>query len=151
MDKHQKQYQVIHKLKLKMLTNHWKFRNRCVQTFGSVYHDTNGLNHGPGQDPVVPLERNLYGHLVAETGVWKAIWENPIETWLGENSELWMSLCTSWTGLFLSVYADEIQLAGKKQNIDPMWKLPNRCRFGRTHIFTGSCILGMHSTTIPNM
>ena len=26
----------------------------------------------------------------------KAIWENPIETWLGENSKLGMSLCTSW-------------------------------------------------------
>ena len=25
-------------------------------------------------------------------------------------------------GLFLSVYVDDITLAGKKQNIDPMWK-----------------------------
>ena len=24
-----------------------KFQNRSVQTFGFVYHDTNGLNHGP--------------------------------------------------------------------------------------------------------
>ena len=24
-------------------------------------------------------------------------------------------------GLFLSVYVDDIKLAGKKQNIDPMW------------------------------
>ena len=24
-----------------------KFQNRNVQTFGFVYHDTNGLNHGP--------------------------------------------------------------------------------------------------------
>ena len=30
-----------HKLFLK------KFQNRSVQTFGFVYHDTNGLNHGP--------------------------------------------------------------------------------------------------------
>ena len=28
-------------------------------------------------------------------------------------------------GLFLSVYVDDI-LAGKKQNIDPMWKLPHK-------------------------
>ena len=27
-------------------------------------------------------------------------------------------------GLFLSVYVDDIKLAGKKQNIDPMWKVP---------------------------
>ena len=26
-------------------------------------------------------------------------------------------------GLFLSVYVDDIQLAGKKQNIDPMWNV----------------------------
>ena len=35
------------KWKWKMLTNYWKFPNRSVQTFGFVYHDTNGLNHGP--------------------------------------------------------------------------------------------------------
>ena len=29
-------------------------------------------------------------------------------------------------GLFLSVYVDDIKLAGKKQNIDPMWKLLNK-------------------------
>ena len=29
-------------------------------------------------------------------------------------------------GLFLSVYVDDIKLAGKKQNIDPMWKVPMR-------------------------
>ena len=26
-------------------------------------------------------------------------------------------------GLFLSVYVDDIKLAGKKHNIDPMWKV----------------------------
>ena len=29
-------------------------------------------------------------------------------------------------GLFLSVYVDDIKLAGKNQNIDPMWKLLNK-------------------------
>ena len=29
-------------------------------------------------------------------------------------------------GLFLSVYVDDITLAGKKQNLDPMWKLLNK-------------------------
>ena len=29
-------------------------------------------------------------------------------------------------GLFLSVYVDDIRLAGKKQNIDPMWKVLNK-------------------------
>ena len=29
-------------------------------------------------------------------------------------------------GLFSSVYVDDIKLAGKKQNIDPMWKPLNK-------------------------
>ena len=28
-------------------------------------------------------------------------------------------------GLFSSVYVDDIKLAGKKQNLDPMWKVLN--------------------------
>ena len=29
-------------------------------------------------------------------------------------------------GLFLSVYVDDIKLAGKKENINPMWKVLNK-------------------------
>ena len=29
-------------------------------------------------------------------------------------------------GVFLSVYVDDIKLARKKQNLDPMWKLLNK-------------------------
>ena len=29
-------------------------------------------------------------------------------------------------GLFLSVYVDDIKLAGKKHNIEPMWKVLNK-------------------------
>ena len=29
-------------------------------------------------------------------------------------------------GLFISVYVDDIKLVGKKQNIDPMWKVLNK-------------------------
>ena len=29
-------------------------------------------------------------------------------------------------GLFLSVYVDDIKLSGKKQNLDPMWKVLNK-------------------------
>ena len=44
------------------------------------------------EDPVVPLERILYGHPL--TGLlWERQFEkNPIETWMGENSKLGMSL-----------------------------------------------------------
>ena len=43
-----------------------KFPNRSVQTFGFVYHDTNGQNHGPvWKIQSFFLKRNLYGHPLA--------------------------------------------------------------------------------------
>ena len=41
------QYQLIPRWEWRMHPNYWKFPNRIVQTLGFVYHDTNGLNHGP--------------------------------------------------------------------------------------------------------
>ena len=39
-------------------------------------------------------------------------------------------------GLFLSVYVDDIELAGKKHNIDLMWKVLNKeVDLGGTNIF----------------
>ena len=35
-------------------------------------------------------------------------------------------LYTSEMGLFISVYVDDIKLAGKKQHIDPIWKVLNK-------------------------
>ena len=66
--------------------------------------------------------RSSFGRTV----VGKAIWENPIETWLGENSNWECSFVHREKGLFLSVYVDDIKLAGKKENLDPMWKLVNK-------------------------
>ena len=91
-----------------------------VQTFGFVYHDTKGQNHGP--DTVVPLERNLYGHPLAGL-----LWERQFEKILLPHGWEKVSNCECFfvlreNGLFLSVYVDDIKLAGKKQNIDPMWR-----------------------------
>ena len=78
------------------------------------------------EDPVVLLERNLYGHPLAAL-----LWERQIEKILlkhgwREKSKLGIvslyivkrdsSLC----------FVDDIKLAGKKQNLDPMWKLLNK-------------------------
>ena len=61
------------------------------------------------EDPVVPSERNLYGHRLAGL-----LWERQTEKVLLEHD--WEK------GLFLSVYVDGIKLTGKKQNINPTWK-----------------------------
>ena len=72
------------------IENVWKIPNRNVQTFGFVYHDTNGLNHG--------LVWKIQSFLLCEIfeKIWssfgstvmekqnnlrkKAIWENPMWT-----------------------------------------------------------------------
>ena len=77
------------------------------------------------EHPVVPLERNLYGHPLAGL-----LLERQFEKILLQHG--WEKV-SNWEcpfvhreiELFLSVYVDDIKLAGKKQNIDPMWKLLN--------------------------
>ena len=78
------------------------------------------------EDPVVPLERNLYSHPLAGL-----LWERQFEKILlkhgWEKIPNWECLFVHREkGLFLSVYVDDIKLAGKKQNLDPMWKVLNK-------------------------
>ena len=67
------------------------------------------------EDPVVPLERILYGHPLAGL-----LWEKQLEKILlkygWEKVSDWECLFVHREkGLFLSVYVDDIKLAGKKQ------------------------------------
>ena len=78
------------------------------------------------EDPVVLLERNLYGHPLAGL-----LWERPFEKILLKHGWEKIPNCECFfvhreKGLFLSVYVDDIKLAGKKQNLGPMWKLLNK-------------------------
>ena len=78
------------------------------------------------EDPVVPLERNLYGHPLAGL-----LWERQFEKILlqcgWEKVSNWECLFGHRRkGLFLSVYVDDIKIADKKQNFEPMWKLLNK-------------------------
>ena len=78
------------------------------------------------EDPVVPLERNLYGHLLAGL-LWERQFEKIILKRGWEKVPNWECLFVHREqGLFLSVYVDDITLAGKKQNLDPMWKVLNK-------------------------
>ena len=78
------------------------------------------------EDPVVPLERNLYGHPSGRT-----IMERQFEKILlkhgWEKIPNWECLFVHREkGLFLSVYVDDIKLAGKKENINPIWNVHNK-------------------------
>ena len=74
------------------------------------------------EDPVVPLEWNLYGHPLAGL-----LWERQFEKILLKHGWEKIPNCECLfvhreKGLFLSVYVDDLKLAGKKHNLDPMWK-----------------------------
>ena len=74
------------------------------------------------EDQVVPLERNLYGHPLAGL-----LWERQFEKILLKHG--WEKFSTENVvvnrarGLFLSVYVDDIKLAGKTENMEPTWKI----------------------------
>ena len=78
------------------------------------------------EDPVVPLERNLYGHPFAGLLRERQCEKIPLKYgW--ENVSNWECLFVHREkGLFSSVYVDDIKLAGNKRNIDPVWKVLNK-------------------------
>ena len=110
-----------------MLTNYWKFPNRSVQTFGFVYHDTNGQNHGPVWKTQSFLLSEIFMVIFWQDCLWERQIENILLKHGWEKVPNWECLFVHREkGLFLSVYVDDIKLAGKKQNIDPMWKVLNK-------------------------
>ena len=78
------------------------------------------------EDPVVPLEQNLYGHPFSGL-LWERQFEKLLVKYGWEKVSNWECFFVHRVkGFFLSVCADDIKLAGKKQKIDPMWKVLNK-------------------------
>ena len=78
------------------------------------------------EDPVVPLERNLYRHPFAGL-LWERQFEEILLKYGWDKVSNWECLFVQREkGLFLSGYVDELKLAEKKQNLDPMWKVLNK-------------------------
>ena len=77
------------------------------------------------EDPVVPLERNLKSHLLAGL-LWERQFEKILLKYGWEKVSNWECLFVqSEKRLFLSVYVDDIKVAGRKKNVNPMWKVLN--------------------------
>ena len=69
------------------------------------------------EDPVVPLERNLCGHPLADSSR-KFCWNLDEKKYrIGE-----CLFVHRKQGLFLSVHVDDMKMVGNKQNLAPMWK-----------------------------
>ena len=80
------------------------------------------------EGPVVPFARNLYGHPLAGLS-WERQFEKILLKYHWEKVSNWECFSVNREkGLFISVYVDDIKLTGKKQNIDPMWNVPNKQR-----------------------
>ena len=101
------------------------------------------------EDPVVPLERNLYGHPLAGL-----LWERQFENILLKYGWEKISNCECLfvlreKKLFLSAYVDDIKLTGRKQNINPMWKLLlKEVDLGDPTSFLDHVFSGMYSKTM---
>ena len=75
------------------------------------------------EDPVVPLERNLYGHPLAGR-LWESQFEKIPLTYGWEKVLNCECLFVQRArGLFLSVYVDDIKMDGKTENLEPTWKI----------------------------
>ena len=67
------------------------------------------------EDPVVLLERNLYGHPLAGQ-LWERQFEKILLKYGWKKVSSWECLFVHREkGLFLSVYVDDIKLVGRKQ------------------------------------
>ena len=72
------------------------------------------------EDPVITLERNLYGYPVAGL-LWERQFEEALFELGWEKMPNWECTFVHRTqGLFLSVFVDDIKMAGKKEKMAPM-------------------------------
>ena len=78
------------------------------------------------EDPVFLRERNLYGHPLAGL-LWERQFDKILLKYNWEKVSNWECLFVHREkGFFSAVYVDDIKFAGKKQNINPMWKVLNK-------------------------
>ena len=122
------------------------------QTFGIVYHDTNGQNHGAvSKTQSFLLKRNLYGHPLAGL-LWERQFEKILlQQRLGEGFQLGMLNRTPSRRVILICVCGWHKIDWKEtEHWSDVESTQQRSRFGRTNIFPWSCTLGLHSKSIWN-
>ena len=97
-------------------------KEKCPDTWISLPKSRRPLQWETVEDPVCPLERNLYGHPLAGL-----LWERHMEKTLFKlgwcKVQGWECLYTHREkGLFMSVYVDDFKMVGRKENLADMWK-----------------------------
>ena len=94
-----------------------KFQNSNVQMFRYAYYDTTGQNHWQKWRSRDTSWTKLVRSSIGRFAMGKTIRISFIRTWMGENSFVHRR-----QELFLSKNVDDIKMAGKQQNMAPMWK-----------------------------
>ena len=113
--------------KWRMLPKIWKFQYRSVQTFGFFSRHKWPKSWSTVEDPVVSSWAKPVRSSFSRTNYGKGNLRKILLQHGWEKVSDWECLFVHHEkGLFLSVCVDDIKLAGKKQNINPMWKVLNK-------------------------
>ena len=99
------------------------FRSQNVQTYGYAFQRHKWPRSWSSmEDPVVPHERNLYGHPLAGL-LWERQFEEVLLKLGWEKGPNWECLFVHKKKiLFLSENVDAMKMGGKRQSMAPMWK-----------------------------
>ena len=114
---------------------YWKFQNRNVQTFGFVYHDKNCLNHGPVSKTQLLFLNGICTVILWQDYCVKGNLRKSYCSTVGKRFPIRNAFSyTVNKGLFLSGYVDDLKLAGKKQNVIPMWYSSRKSIWENQHL-----------------
>ena len=150
-EKQRTQYLLIPLVKKEDAPKLMKIPNQNVQTFGFVYHDTHGQNHGPvwktqsfllSEICTVILWQDWYGKGNLRTSCWNTVGRKfPIGNACSYTMKKGYSyLCMWMTSNWLE----------RNKIFSDVERTKQRSWFGRTNIIPRSCIPGMHSKTMWN-
>ena len=104
-----------------------KFQNRNAQTFGFVYHDTSCSNHGPAWKAQSFFLSDICTGIFWQDNFGKGNSRKFYWNTVGWSSKLGMFICRPRKRTILvCVCGRHKKLAGKKQDLDSMWKLLNK-------------------------
>ena len=100
-----------------------KIPSQNAQIFGFVYHDTNGLNHGPVWKTQSFLSKGICTVILWQDSYGKGNLRNLYWNTVGKNFNWECLFVNRAKGPFLSVYVDDIKMAGRTENIKFTWKI----------------------------
>ena len=100
-------------------------------------------NHGPVWKTQLFFLSGICTVILWQDYYWKGNWRKSFWNMAGRKFQI-------KKGFFLTVYVDDIEFDWKTKHWSEKEINQQRSRFGRTNIFLGSWILGVHSTTMWN-